>query len=129
MKKITLLAVGIFFFITQNTTAQINMNDATGTIKKTGINNFVPIRYYYYPNLQTYYDTKNGLYISLQNGNWITSEKLDLTTRGYCIKNGAHENIKDYDGDEPYTLLCEHKLQYPADYSSRPKRKLVATID
>lgn len=84
------------------------------------------VRYYYYPNLQAYFDTKVGLYLYQENGQWVESERLSPTFRGYSIKNGLYVMIKDYVGDEPYNLLDQHKAQYPADYSSRPKREVAS---
>jgi hypothetical protein len=62
------------------------------------------------------------MYLYVDNGEWIESEVLDPKTKGYSIKNGQYVMIKDYLGDEPYTMLREHKKLYPADYSSRPKK-------
>ena len=88
------------------------------------------IRYYYYPNLQAYFDTKSAMFISNQNGSWVKSEKIDINSKGYSVKNGAYVMIKDYVGDEPYSLLNEHKVEYPADYSTRrqpPKSHPIAS--
>lgn len=84
------------------------------------------VRYYYYPNLQAYFDTKVGLYLYVQNGEWVESETLSPTFRGYSLKNGQYVMIKDYTGDEPYSMLSQHKAQYPPDYSSRPKRDVAS---
>lgn len=84
------------------------------------------VRYYYYPNLQAYFDTKVGLYLYQENGQWVESERLSPTFRGYSIKNGLYVMIKDYLGEEPYTLLDQHKAQFPADYGSRPKREVAS---
>ena len=129
MKRITFLAMGILIFSSQLVQSQIKLDTNNECLKATGLNNIVELRYYYYPNLQTYYDTQKGLYISCERGNWVTSEFLDLNSRGYCLKNGNYKKIKGYAGDKPYTLLKEHKLKYPADYSSRPTRQLTASVD
>ncbi len=129
MKKIALLTMGILLFSSEYAQSQIKLGTANECLQERGINNIVEMRYYYYPNLQTYYDTQKGLYISCQKGNWVTSEFLDVNSHGYCLKNGNYKKIKGYSGDEPYTLLKEHKTQYPADYSSKPSRKSIATID
>ena len=68
------------------------------------------------------------MYLYKVNGQWVESEELAPTVRGYSLKNGQYVMIKDYSGDEPYTLLEQHKKQYPANYSSRPQRP-VANAD
>ena len=129
MKTITFITMGMLIFSSQFAQSQIKLDTTNECLKATGLNNIVELRYYYYPNLQTYYDTQKGLYISCEKGNWVTSEFLDLNSHGYCIKNGNYKMINGYTGDEPYTLLKDHKLQYPADYSSKPTRKLIAAAD
>jgi hypothetical protein len=83
---------------------------------------------YYYPNLQAYFDTKIAMYIYRKDGAWVKSETLDPTTRGYSIKNGAYVMLKGFTEDEPYQYFEQHKAQYPADYSSRPKPKTNTSI-
>lgn len=129
MKKITFIAIGIILFSAQNMQAQIQLDTPNECLKKTGINNITEMRYYYYPNLQTYYDTRKGLYLSCERGNWVTSKFLNVNARGYCLKNGNYKKINGYTGEQPYTLLKDHKLQYPADYSSKPMRKMMVDVD
>lgn len=96
---------------------------------KTDPSNYTEVRYYYFPNLQAYFDTKVGLYIYQEDGAWVTSENIAPSYRGYSINNGAYVMLKGYTGDEPYLLLNEHKLKYPANYCSKrqPPKTKVAT--
>ncbi|HMI06568.1 MAG TPA: hypothetical protein VK528_03405 [Flavobacterium sp.] len=123
MKTVTQFIIGMLLFSFNYTQAQVELDavDVSSNYK------YEEVRYYYYPNLQAYFDTKVGLYLYQQNGEWIESEKLSPTFRGYSLKNGAYVMIKDYTGDEPYTLLEQHKAKYPADYSSRPKRDVASS--
>ncbi|PWA07448.1 hypothetical protein [Flavobacterium psychrotolerans] len=100
-------------------------------IKKTDPSNYTEVRYYYFPNLQAYFDTKAGLYIYQEDGAWVTSESIAPNYRGYSINNGTYVMLKGYTGDEPYLLLNEHKLKYPANYSSKrqpPKTKVTTDL-
>lgn len=129
MKTNTFLTMGALLFSLQYVQSQIKLDSPNESLIETGINNIVEMRYYYYPNLQTYYDTQKGLYISCEKGNWVTSKFLNTNARGYSLKNGNFKKIKGYTGDEPYTLLKDHKLQFPADYSSKPTRRLVVDVN
>jgi hypothetical protein len=121
------LIVLTLFCISQTSQAQIALDTIYVSNKKT-TEDFIGIRYYYYPNLETYFDTKRALYIHKENGSWITSELLTIS-RGYSSRNGFYVMIKGYTGDEPYTLFELHKQKYPADYSTRRKPKNIASLN
>lgn len=121
MKNLTYFILGITLFSFNLTEAQVQLD--TIYIRHKPVSTFVEVRYYYYPNLQAYFDTKIAMYIYKKDGAWIKSETLDPTTKGYSIKNGAYVMLKGFIADEPYTYFEQHKSKYPADYSSRPKPK------
>lgn len=119
MKRITIL---IALFLTLCSYAQA---PAPPGMTDEDIINLVD-RYYYYPNLEAYYDGKLGVYLYKdRNGTWLETTVLPLTSRGYSLSNGKHVPIK-YDGETPYDLIEEHKNQYPANYSSRRQKPEVA---
>lgn len=79
-------------------------------------------RYYYYPNLDAYYDTTENLYVfeSNQNkGQIVKAKEVPSGYRGYSLFNGIRVAITDYDGDEPFTKIAEHRKQFPKKYTSR----------
>ena len=131
MKTTLLIAFGILFFPTQIIKAQDKMEAPIEIqIETKTPSSYVDVRYYYYPNMQAYFDTKRALYLINQNGVWTTSETIDFTTRGYCVRNSAYEMLKDYTGDEPQQFLAVHKLKFPSNYSSKPvpPKKVAAPI-
>ena len=121
MKTTLLITFGILLFPLQIVKAQDKADMTLDIqIEKNTPSNYVDVRYYYFPNMQAYFDTKRALYLIKENGVWTTSETIDFTTRGYCARNGAYEMIKDYTGDDPQQFLAVHKLKFPANFSSRP---------
>ena len=70
-------------------------------------------RYFYYPNIQTYYDSLKKVFYYKQNGEWITTEELPQNYGGYSLYKFSRVDISDYDDDEPYLLIEEHKIKYP----------------
>ena len=121
MKTTLLIIIGIIFFPTQIVKGQDKEEAPIEIqIEKKATTAYVDVRYYYYPNMQAYFDTKRALYLIKQNGVWTTSETIDFTTRGYCVRNSAYEMLKDYTGDEPQQLLAIHQLKFPSNFSSRP---------
>lgn len=82
----------------------------------------VGIRYYYYPNLDAYYDSRDNVYwYEEKNGQWVKSKGLKSGYRGYSLFNSVRVAITDYNGDQPYTKLEKHRKQFPKNYSSRRK--------
>lgn len=77
------------------------------------------IRYYYYPNLNAYYDKKYSYFIFKQNGEWIKNDKIASNYRGYSAFNNYHVEIVDYFSERPYELLDLHKKVYPCDFTGR----------
>ena len=126
MKNITFLILGIMLFSFNLSEAQIKMDTIYIRVKKQAPKKeaykFEEVRYYYYPNLQAYFDTKIAMYIYKENGEWIKSETLDPTLRGYSIKNGQYVMLKGFIADNPEAYIDEHKEIYPADFSSRPRK-------
>src|SRR6476469_4820275 len=59
------------------------------------------LRYYYFPNIEAFFDTKTSNYMYKQDGQWITAKEIPSGYRGYSIYNKASVFINDYDGDDP----------------------------
>jgi hypothetical protein len=77
------------------------------------------VRYYYYPNLEAYFDNLELVYHYKVNGQWEKAENLPTNYGGYSLFNKVRVNITDYDGDEPYQLLKIHKKMYPYNSKGR----------
>jgi len=79
MKTITQLILGLLVFSFNVSHAQVELETVNIQAKKidnTQKSSFVEVRYYYYPNLQAYFDTKVAMYLYEENGEWIENEKL-----------------------------------------------------
>ncbi|MBL0013119.1 MAG: hypothetical protein IPP30_04960 [Flavobacterium sp.] len=111
----------ILFFLLQSTYAQVLLETVYVSRPKTA--KVVPaVRYYYYPNLQAYYDTCIGKYLYIKEGEWITADFLPSNYRGYCIYNNNYVLLYGFTEDEPYTFINDHKKKYPANFSSKRRK-------
>ena len=81
------------------------------------------IRYYYYPNLQAYFDTQSNLYIFRVNKQWISAESFPENYGGYSLYNNHRVKIDDYNGDDVTELLEIHKVLYPYNAKGRLKKE------
>ena len=77
------------------------------------------VRYYYFPNLEAYFDNLEMVYYYKVKGQWETADELPTNYGGYSIYNKVKVTITDYDGDEPYKLLSVHKKMYPYNSKGR----------
>ncbi len=82
-------------------------------------NESTEIRYYYFPNIQAYFDLNEKVYLYKDNGEWIEAEELPKYYGGYSLYNKARVSITDYVGDEPYLHLETHKKLYPYNSKGR----------
>jgi hypothetical protein len=71
------------------------------------------LRYYYFPNLQAYFDLLNREYIFKHNGEWHYAAELPQNYGGYSLYKTTRTFITDYDGEEPFQFLDTHKKTYP----------------
>lgn len=122
-----MIMVALFLFC--YTSHSQSLTDTVVARDKTTAAPSTEVRYFYFPNLQAYFDTKKGFYIYNENGTWLNSERLPVNYRGYSRNNGLYVLIKGYLGEKPYSFLGQHKLKYPANYSSRRQLKPMASTD
>lgn len=80
-------------------------------------------RYYYLPDIETYYDLDSSEYIYLHNGYWTRAKKLPAVYRGYNLQTGRTVVIRNYYGNAPYVHYSTHRVKYvrgPKYYHYRP---------
>lgn len=87
------------------------------------------IRYYYYPNLQAYFDNLEMVYYYKENGEWKTAPELPQNYGGYSIYNKVRVVINDYDDDKPYDLLSIHKKRFPYNSKGRFNTNTTASAE
>ena len=75
------------------------------------------LRYLYFPNIETYYDSKTKTYLYKVNSEIIESNEKPKI--GYSLYNGYFVQITNFDSDNIFDLLEEHKKLYPYISSRR----------
>jgi hypothetical protein len=110
MKKVRLLLLCALCFGFNVAIAQNNEPLAKTTSSNS--ENCV-LRYFYYPNLQAYYDTKDKIYHLRRNGKWFTAAEIPKGFAGYSIYNNLNVPIDDYDDDNITQFLEVHKKKFP----------------
>jgi hypothetical protein len=125
MKKSILLL--ILFFLTIFGTSHSQNSVDRNTINSE--NNLSKIeseaKFFFYPNLDAYFNTQTNLFFYKMNNQWICNSKIPDAYRGYSIYNNYRVAINDYHGEKPFEKLAEHKKQFPY-YSNNRKGKIAA---
>jgi hypothetical protein len=80
------------------------------------------VRYYYYPNLQAYFDTKTKLYIFKVKGVWTKAEEIPNGYMGYGLYNKVNVYITDYDDDDITQFIQDHKKKFPYQQNGRMRQ-------
>ena len=122
MKQLDNFFLVVFLLVCTSAYCQEIKKDAEVPAKQ--VNN-MQFRYYYYPNLQLYYDTLDAVYLCKENNKWIKKTELLSNSRGYSMANGVYVPIKDYLGDEPYQFIEQHKKDFPKNFNSRKQTKVI----
>lgn len=85
------------------------------------------LRYYYYPNIQAYFDTQKNIYYLRENGEWKIADDIPSGYMGYSIYNKTNLIIEDYDDDLILQFFTIHKKMYP--YTTKTKLKQITSTD
>ncbi|HEX8269867.1 MAG TPA: hypothetical protein VF581_08235 [Flavobacterium sp.] len=133
--KITLITLSLLAFINvaaqQSTKAAPKFKEQTTATAAPKLKDPVTncnLRYYYYPNLEAYYDVKLNIYYFLQDGKWTTATDIPKGYRGYGMYNKCRTAITDYDDEDPTQFLKIHKKQYPYAPTGKIKN-MMASVD
>jgi hypothetical protein len=74
-------------------------------------------RYYYMPDIETYYDVPTREYIYIDNGSWVRARNLPVIYRDYDLYRGRKVIINDYRGNAPYVFYNTHRVKYVKAYT------------
>lgn len=119
MKK---LGIALILLISVFANAQVSINVNIGTPPNWGPQGNDNSRYYYLPDIDTYYDVTQSQFIYDNNGRWIRENKLPSKYRQYDLYRGYKVVVNDYKGDAPYKYHKKHRSNYPKGYQGPPQK-------
>ncbi|MFG4003033.1 hypothetical protein B0A67_18325 [Flavobacterium aquidurense] len=102
--------------------AQVSINVNIGTPPSWGPQGYDESRYYYLPDIDTYYDVSQKQFIYDNNGRWIRASRLPSQYRQYDLYGGYKVVLSDYRGDAPYGYHKKHRAEYPKGYHGKPQK-------
>ncbi len=77
------------------------------------------LRYYYFPNLEAYFDNLKMVYYFKDKGVWVSAPELPQNYGGYSLYNKARVTINNFDDDDPFQFILIHKKMYPYNSKGR----------
>ncbi|MDR2948194.1 MAG: hypothetical protein LBV71_03200 [Prevotella sp.] len=124
MKKL-LIAISIFFAVgmVSPTMAQnINININLDKQPAWGPTGYDYAGYYYFPDINVYFDVNNSLFYYLTSGRWISNQYLPSSYRKYDLYSMYKVVVND---NQPWLQNKTHKKsysQYKGDRTQEPIR-------
>ena len=138
MKRLNFILVAMFLFIAGYSNAQVSAGDSCkGNCRMVSVENsnglvtseyatvtpplwgpvgYANARYYYIPDIESYYDINSSRFIYLKGDNWIFNSKIPAQYANYDIDHGYKVVLTGYKGNTPYTHFNENKKKYPVGY-------------
>ncbi|KAF2080060.1 hypothetical protein [Flavobacterium sharifuzzamanii] len=124
MKTLKFFLIGVLFLSFGYVQAQVSVNVNIGTPPAWGPAGYADARYYYLPDLETYYDVSTSNYVYLNNGKWVRTRSLPSAYRNYDLYNEYKVVLTDYRGDRPYDSFKSHKVKYAKGYKGKPQKTI-----
>lgn len=124
MKKLKLIAIGTFLFVSSLMQAQVSVNVNADAPPLWGPVGYSDVKYYYLPDVQAYYDVPSSQFIYVKNGKWFRSRYMPGNYRNYDLYNGYKVVLNDYRGLHPYYNFKTHKTKYYKGYKGNPQRTI-----
>jgi hypothetical protein len=83
-------------------------------------------RYYYFPNIEAYFDTQKNIYFFKEDSEWTSAEEIPNGYRGYSLYNKINVFITDYDDDNITQFIDIHRKKYP--YTKKGNIGMIGSI-
>ena len=106
----------MLFILSGALQAQVSVNVNIGTPPLWGPVGYTEVRYYYLPDVESYYDIQASMFIIYVEGEWIHRTNLPSRYKSYDLYDGYKVVLTDYHGNAPYIYFTDHKTKYGKGY-------------
>jgi hypothetical protein len=124
MKTFKLLAFGLFLLLAGSVQGQVSINVHLGTPPQWGPAGHSEARYYYLPDVESYYDVQTSRFIYFDGRTWVHRANLPARYRNYDLYNGYKVVMSDYRGNRPYSNFKSHKMKYARGYRGQEQHNI-----
>lgn len=123
MKTIKFLILGVFLFFAFAMQAQ-NAMKKNLVPPPWGPVGYTDVRYYYLPDVESYYDIYASQFVVNTNDEWLHKKRLPSPNKNYDLYDGYKIVMEDYLGSAPYKFFEDQKMKYPIGYRG-PEQKTI----
>ena len=124
MKTIKLIVFGMILMFAGSMQAQLSVRVNIGTPPTWGPAGYNTVRYYYLPDIESYYDVRNSMFIYYSGRSWIHSRTLPARYRNYDLYGGYKVVMNDYRGNRPYDNFRQYRVKYAKGYRGHEQRNI-----
>jgi len=124
MKTIKLIVLGFMMMLAGSSQGQVSVRLHIGTPPQWGPSGYDHARYYYLPDIESYYDVPNSMFIYSDGNRWVHSRYLPGRYRNYDLYHGYKVVMNDYRGNAPYSQFREHRMRYARGYRGHEQRNI-----
>jgi hypothetical protein len=117
LPKFLLAAIALIAFNTTNAQAQTS---TTVTFPDWGVAGADNARYYYIPDIETYYDIRSGNYVYMNDGKWMRTKVLPTVYKDYDLYDGYKVVLTD--DAEPYADFENLRVKYAKGFKGDPQK-------
>lgn len=124
MKTLRLMVFGMMLILAGSLQGQLSVRVHIGTPPAWGPAGYNSVHYYYLPDIESYYDVNNSMFIYYQGNRWIHSRTLPYRYRNYDLYGGYKVVMNDYRGNRPYDHFREYRTKYAKGYRGHAQRNI-----
>lgn len=124
MRTIKLIVFVTILMLAFSLQAQLSVHVNIGTPPQWGPEGYSGVRYYYLPDIESYYDVPSSMFIYYSGNRWVHSRYLPGRYRNYDLYHGYKVVMNDYRGNEPYYHFREYKMKYGKGYRGEEHRNI-----
>jgi hypothetical protein len=124
MKSPKLLFTALLVTFAFSAKAQVSVIVNLASPPPWGPAGYAEARYYYLPDIQSYYDVQSTTFIYYGNGRWHRKAGLPSRYRNYDLYDGYKVVLTGYHGESPYENYREHKMKYKIGYRGESQRTI-----
>jgi hypothetical protein len=126
MKTLKFIIIGLMFLFATTAKAQVSVSVNIGTPPLWGPAGYSEVRYYYVPDVESYYDVQESRFIYLEGGVWVHRTYLPARYRSYDLYSGYKVVMTDYRGVTPYKNYGEYRSRYAKGYHGGEQKTIGA---
>jgi len=124
MKLFKLIIIGLAMFSANIAQGQNKENENKHSPPLWGPVGYDEVRYYYLPDIETYYDVHLSLFIYYEDGTWLYRSHLPLRYYNYDLYSGYKVVMTDYHGYKPFVNFNKQRLKYPKGYHGKLQKTI-----